>query len=148
SQVLLDLSPRLAPSSASTPPGGGLSATWSPIAMGPLAAVRAPDTPAREPPSRASWWCRAPPAHTAHRARAARDETGCGALAHHRLSPSRGAPDPPTRRASPSTAPGACDSTPPTGRGIAGVVARPVPTPQAGTSGSRVRHDRDERRTP
>src|SRR6266545_2849499 len=91
----------------------------------------------------------APPrAHSAHRARAGRGETAYDAPAHHRRSPSRVAPAHPTRRASPSTARGACDSAPLVARGMLDVVARPVPTPQAGTNGSRAKHALDQRHTP
>src|SRR5215470_16640808 len=58
-----------------------------------------------------------PPAHTVRHARAARDETACGAPTHRHLSPSRAAPARPTRRASPGTARAACDTVPPAGRG-------------------------------
>src|ERR1043166_3943110 len=89
-----------------------------------------------------------PPAHSAHRARASRGETACGDPVHHRRSPSRGAPAHPTRRASPNTARGGCDTAPLVARGMLGAVARPVPTPQAGTSESPARHGRGERRIP
>src|SRR5712692_8898668 len=51
-------------------------------------------------------------------------------------------PEHPTPRASPSTAPDACDTAPPRAHGTPGVGVRLVPTPQGGTSGSRVRHGR------
>src|SRR5438552_2057980 len=51
-----------------------------------------------------------PPTHSAHRARASRGETACGAPAHHHPSPSHGAPEHPTYRASPHTARAACDT--------------------------------------
>src|SRR5688572_19902841 len=57
-------------------------------------------------------------------------------------------PDHPTRRASPNTAPVACDTAPPVGHGMPHAVADPVPRPWAGTSGSRARHGRRERRIP
>src|SRR5262245_52749499 len=116
--------------------------------MEPWAAVRAPDTPARGPPGRASWWCRARPAHTARLVGVAHRETACGGLIHHRLSPSYGAPDPPTRRASPSTARGAFDNAPQAAHGMPGVVACRVPTPRAEIDGSRARHGRGARRSP
>ena len=75
-------------------------------------------------------------------------ETTNGDPVHHRLSPSHGAPDHPTRRASPNTAAVACDTAPPSARGIPGVVARLVPSPRAGTSGSRARYARGQRRIP
>src|SRR2546425_6389270 len=90
----------------------------------------------------------APPAHSARRARATRGETACGGPTHRHPSPSRVGPVHPTGQASPSTAPVACDTAPPRAHGMPGVVAHPMPTPGEGTSGSRVRHDRGETRTP
>src|SRR5712692_11870356 len=137
SLMVQGLSRRLAPSTASTHPGGVLSARRSLIATGASVAAHALDTRVTGLPGRASWWCRAPPAHSAHRALAAPCETVCGDPVHHRPSPSRGAPDPPTGRASPGTDRAACDTAPPAARGMLGVVAHPEPSPGEETSGSR-----------
>src|SRR4029453_14578099 len=93
------------------------------------------------PPGHGPPWCRARPAHTARLVGVAHRETACGGLIHHRLSPSYGAPDLPTRRASPSTARGAFDSAPQAAHGMPGVVARRVPTPRAEIDGSRARSE-------
>src|SRR5262249_53995476 len=111
-------------------------------------AVRAPDRPGRGPPGRGSWWCRALLADSVRPARAAHGETGCGGPAHHPPSPSRAAPEHPTRRASPNTVPVASDTARQAAHGMRGVVAHLVSTPEAGTTGSRARHGRDARRTP
>src|SRR6266581_6224175 len=109
-----------------------MSATLSPLATGLWVVVHALRTRAAGPPGRAPWWYRAPPAHSARLGVAAAGETPCADPAHRLPSPSHGALSHPTRRASPGTAPAACDTVPPTARGTPGVVARRVPTPQAG----------------
>src|SRR5262249_59570706 len=53
-------------------------------------------------------------------------------------------PGDPTPPASPDTARGEFDSARPRGRGRPGVVAHPVPSLRAGTSGSRARHGRGD----
>src|SRR5262245_18259586 len=68
--------------------------------------------------------------------------------AHRPPSPSRAAPAPPTGRASPGTARAASDTAPPAGHGTPHAVAYLGPSPRERTSGSRVRHSRDARRTP
>src|SRR5262252_8440422 len=83
-----------------------------------------------------------PPAHNAHRARAGRGETACGAPAHRPPSPSRAALVHATGRASPHTARVACDTAPPRAHDIPDAVAGPVPTPWADISGNRARHAR------
>src|SRR5437016_9318387 len=125
-----------------------MCARYAPIATGPLADVRVLDTRVMAPPRRASSYYKAPPAHSVRLARAAVGETACGDPAHHRLSSNRVAPAHPMHRASPRTAPAACDSAPPVARGMPGVVAHRVPTPQARTNGSRARHGRGGRHTP
>src|SRR5262249_650119 len=139
-----DLSLRLAPSSGPMPPGRGRGARPSPTATAASVAVRAPDRQGREPLGRGSWGGRALLADSVRPARAARGETVCGGRAHPRLLPSRAGPARPTRRASPGTARTACDTAPPVGRGRPGVVAHPVPTPGAGTTGSPARHGRGD----
>ena len=62
---------------------GGIAANPSPIATELSAVVHARGTRAMGPPGREWWWCRAPPAHSAHRARAGPGETACGAPVHH-----------------------------------------------------------------
>src|SRR4029450_7637788 len=57
-------------------------------------------------------------------------------------------PAPPPGRACPDPARDACDTPRPRARGMPGVVARLVPTPQAGTSGSQARRGRGVRRIP
>src|SRR5215470_1057124 len=52
--------------------------------MGLAVAVHGRRTPAVAPPSRASWWCRAPPAHSARPVLATHGETACGDRTHHR----------------------------------------------------------------
>src|SRR5262249_14213981 len=94
------------------------------------------------PPGRASWWCRALPAPSAHRARAGRGGTACGGPAHHPLSPNRVGLAPPTGGASPSTGWVAFATPPLQAHGRRDVVASPVPTPEEGTTGSRARRDR------
>src|SRR5262245_62794894 len=116
--------------------------------MGLSGAVPVLSTQATVPPDRVSWWCRAPPAHSAHRARATRGETACGAPVHRHPSPSRAGPVHATRRASPGTGRGAFDNVWLVARGMLGVVARLVPTPQTGTSGSRARHGHGDWRSP
>src|SRR2546428_212764 len=101
---------------------------------------RALDTRPLAPPGRASWCGRARPAHSARHALAARGETAYGDPVHHHLSPSRGAPEHPTPQASPGTARGVFDIALPRARGMPGVVAHPVPSPEEDTSGSRARH--------
>jgi hypothetical protein len=142
------LSHHLVPSSGSTYRQGVLGATPSPIATEPWGDVPALRTRATVPPGRVSWWCKVPPADSVHHARAARGETACGAPVHRPPSPSRAGSARPTGRASLCTAPAACDTAPPAARGMLGVVARRVPTPRAETGGSRVRHNRDETRSP
>src|SRR5262249_5993447 len=141
-------SPRLAPCIASRPLDRATCATLSPIARGLSAAVHARSTRARAPRGHASSWCRAPPAHTVRRAHAARDETGGGGPVHHLPRPIRAAPDLPTRRALPNTAPGAFDSKSLVARDMRGVVARRVPIPQVSTNGSRAGHAHAHRRSP
>src|SRR6266852_1692810 len=118
-----------------------MSANPSPLATGLSGAVHALSTRATEPPDRASWWCRALPAHSAHRARASRGETACGDPVHRHPLPSRAAPAHATRRASPSTALVAFDNILLVARGMLGVVAHPMPMPGAGTNGSQARRD-------
>src|SRR5439155_7647942 len=124
------------------------SANPSLIATVPSVAVHALGTRATGPPGHASWWCRAPPEHSVHPARAGRGGIACGGPAHRPPSPNRAAPEPPTCRAFPDIARDACDMTRPRVRGIPRVVAHPAPTLQEGTTGSRARRDRGERRTP
>src|SRR5262249_30698106 len=100
-----------------------LDATYVPLARGLSVDAHALDTSATAPPGRASSYYRAPPAHTVRHARAARDETACGAPTHRPPSPSRAAPALPTRRASPNTDPVASDSVPLAGRGTPHAVA-------------------------
>src|SRR4029434_3791331 len=142
------LSLQLGPVNGPMPPGRGRDTRPSPTATAASVAVRAPDRQGRGPLGRGSWWCRALLADSVRPARAARGETVCGDRAHHRLLPSRAAPAPPTRRASPGTARAACDTAPPAEHRTPHAVVHPVPSPGAGTSGSRARHDRGERRTP
>src|SRR4029434_6641057 len=106
---------------------GEIVSPQSLIARVPSAVFRALRTRATAPPGRASLCYRAPPAHTVRPALAAHAETACGDPAHRPPSPSRAAPDPPTGRASLSTARGACDTVPPLGRGMLGGAARLVP---------------------
>src|SRR5215470_14582801 len=112
--------------------------------MGLSGAVPVLSTQATVPPDRVSWWCRAPPAHSAHRARARRGETACGAPVHRHPSPSRAVPAHATRQASPGTVRGASDNVWLVAHGMRGVVARLVPTPEAGTSESPARYGRGD----
>src|SRR5712664_2501413 len=89
-----------------------------------------------------------PPAHSARLGVAAAGETPCADPAHRLPSPSHGALSHPTRRAFPGTARAVCDTAPPEAHGTPDVVAGPVPTPQAETSGSRARRGRSGRRSP
>src|SRR5712664_3504544 len=124
-----------------------MAANPSPIATELSAVVHARGTRATGLPGRELWSYRAPPAQSARPARGARGGTGWGGPVHHRRSPSHGAPDHATHRASPHTAPAACDSAPLWARGMLGVVARRVSTPRAGTSESRARHGPGGRHT-
>src|SRR5215471_13799979 len=54
----------------------------------------------------------------------------------------------PTGPAFPSTAPVAGDTAPPPAHDTPDVCVRPAPTPRAGTTGSRARHDRRQTHTP
>src|SRR5207244_12799113 len=86
--------------------------------------------------------------HLAVATRAAPGAIACAGPVHHHPSPSRAAPAPPTGRASPHTVPVASETARQAARGMLGVVARLVSTPQAGTTGSRARHGHGERRSP
>src|SRR5467141_1014226 len=130
------------------PPGRGCGARPSPIATAASVAYRAPGTQALEPPGRVWWCCRAPPAHSVRPAHTAVGETAYGAPVHRHPSPSHEAPAHSTGRAFPGTVRDACDTTRPRARGMPGVVARPVPTPWARTTGNRARHGRGETHTP
>src|SRR5262249_42355871 len=59
-------------------------ATPSPTARVALDDDRVLDTWVAAFPDHASWWCRAPPAQSAHCAHATPDETSCGDRVHHR----------------------------------------------------------------
>ena len=123
-------------------------ATLSPIAPGPWGDGLVLRRRATAPPGRVSCWCRAPPTPSARHARAVRHEPAGGAPGQHHRCPSRVAPACPTRRACPSTAPGASDRARQVARGIAGAVACRVATPQGGTSGRRRTQGRAPRRSP
>src|SRR5262249_1848878 len=140
--------PRLAPLNGSRLSDRGPCATRSPIARGPWAAVHALRTRGEGLPSRVWWWCRARPTHSARHARAAPGALACAGPVHHPPSPSHAAPAPPTGRASLNTVPGASDTARQAARGMLGVGARLVSTPEAGTTGSRARHGHGERRSP
>src|SRR6266567_4805611 len=86
--------------------------------------------------------------YSARPARAAGGETVYGDPMHRLRPPSRVGPVHPTGRASPNTAPVACDRARPPGHDMPDAVACPEPTPGGGTTGSRARHERGETRTP